>query len=141
DEERVNNCISRLKLIEQQREELKKKTFESLQVGEVRKGTVKNIADFGAFIDLGAIDGLSTITDMSWGRINPPSEMLKIDQEIEVKVLSIDKDKEKIALGLKQKDASPWENIESKYPVGSVHEAEVVNIMSYGAFCKLEAGV
>ena len=78
---------------------------------------------------------------MSWGRINHPSDMLKIDQEIEVKVLSIDKDKEKIALGLKQKDASPWENIESKYPVGSVHEAEVVNIMSYGAFCKLEEGV
>jgi small subunit ribosomal protein S1 len=78
---------------------------------------------------------------MSWGRINHPSDILKIDQEVEVKVLAIDKDKEKIALGLKQKDASPWENIESKYPVGSVHEAEVVNIMSYGAFCKLEEGV
>jgi len=81
------------------------------------------------------------ITDMSWGRVNHPSDILKIDQEIEVKVLSIDKDKEKIALGLKQKDASPWENIEQKYPVGSVHQAEVVNIMSYGAFCKLEEGV
>jgi len=141
DEERRNIVISRRKLIEQQREEMKKKTFESLQVGELRKGVVKNIADFGAFIDLGGIDGLLHITDMSWGRINHPSEMLKIDQEVEVKVLSIDKDKEKIALGLKQKDASPWENIESKYPVGSVHEAEVVNIMSYGAFCKLEEGV
>jgi small subunit ribosomal protein S1 len=141
DEERRNIVISRRKMIEQQREEMKKKTFDSITVGEVRKGTVKNIADFGAFIDLGGIDGLLHITDMSWGRINHPSEVLKIDQEIEVKVLSIDKDKEKIALGLKQKDASPWENIESKYPVGSVHEAEVVNIMSYGAFCKLEAGV
>jgi small subunit ribosomal protein S1 len=141
DEERRNIVISRRKLIEQQREELKKKTFEGLQVGEIRKGTVKNIADFGAFIDLGGIDGLLHITDMSWGRINHPSEILKIDQEIEVKVLSIDKDKEKIALGLKQKDASPWENIETKYAVGSVHEAEVVNIMSYGAFCKLEEGV
>jgi small subunit ribosomal protein S1 len=141
DEERRNIVISRRKMIEQQREEMKKKTFESLQIGEIRKGVVKNIADFGAFIDLGGIDGLLHITDMSWGRINHPSEILKIDQEIEVKVLSIDKDKEKIALGLKQKDASPWENIESKYPVGSVHEAEVVNIMSYGAFCKLEAGV
>ncbi len=141
DEERRNIVISRRKLIEQQREELKKKTFEGLNVGEVRKGIVKNIADFGAFIDLGGIDGLLHITDMSWGRINHPSEVLKIDQEIEVKVLSIDKDKEKIALGLKQKDASPWENIESKYPVGSVHEAEVVNIMSYAAFCKLEEGV
>src|SRR4051812_26695820 len=141
DEERRNIVISRRKMIEQQREEMKRKTFDSLTVGEVRKGTVKNIADFGAFIDLGGIDGLLHITDMSWGRINHPSEILKIDQEIEVKVLQIDKDKEKIALGLKQKDASPWENIESKYPVGSVHEAEVVNIMSYGAFCKLEAGV
>jgi small subunit ribosomal protein S1 len=141
DEERRNIVISRRKLIEQQREDLKKNTLESLEVGQVRKGTVKNIADFGAFIDLGGIDGLLHITDMSWGRINHPSEMLKIDQEIEVKVLTIDKDKEKIALGLKQKDASPWENIEQKYPVGSVHEAAVVNIMSYGAFCKLEEGV
>jgi small subunit ribosomal protein S1 len=141
DEERRNIVISRRKLIEQQREELKKKTMESLEIGKVIKGTVKNIADFGAFIDLGGIDGLLHITDMSWGRINHPSEILKIDQEIEVKVLQIDKEKEKIALGLKQKDASPWENIETKYAVGSVHEATVVNIMSYGAFCKLEEGV
>jgi small subunit ribosomal protein S1 len=141
DEERRNIVISRRKLIEQQREEMKRKTLDSLQVGAVRKGTVKNIADFGAFIDLGGIDGLLHITDMSWGRINHPSDILKIDQELEVKVLTIDKDKEKISLGLKQKDASPWENIELKYPVGSVHDAEVVNIMSYGAFCKLEEGV
>src|SRR6202453_3791981 len=139
DEERRNIVIARRKMIEQQREEMKRKTLDGLAVGEVRKGTVKNIADFGAFIDLGGIDGLLHITDMSWGRINHPSEMLKIDQE--VKVLQIDKDKEKIALGLKQKDSSPWENIETKYPVGSVCEAEVVNIMSYGAFCKLEEGV
>jgi small subunit ribosomal protein S1 len=141
DEERRNIVISRRKMIEQQREELKRKTLDGLQVGEVRKGIVKNIADFGAFIDLGGIDGLLHITDMSWGRINHPSEVLKIDQEIEVKVLSIDKEKEKIALGLKQKEASPWENIEQRYPMGSVHEAEVVNIMSYGAFCKLQEGV
>ncbi len=141
DEERRNIVISRRKMIEQQREEMKKKTLETIQVGTIVKGTVKNIADFGAFIDLGGIDGLLHITDMSWGRINHPSEMLKIDAEVEVKVLSIDKDKEKIALGLKQKDASPWENIETKYPVGTVHEGEVVNIMSYGAFVKLEEGV
>jgi small subunit ribosomal protein S1 len=141
DEERRNIVISRRKMIEQQREELKKKTMEALEIGKIVKGTVKNIADFGAFIDLGGIDGLLHITDMSWGRINHPSEILKIDQEVEVKVLQIDKDKEKIALGLKQKDASPWENIEAKYPVGSSHEATVVNIMSYGAFCKLEEGV
>jgi small subunit ribosomal protein S1 len=141
DEERRNIVISRRKMIEQQREEMKRKTLDGLSVGEVRKGIVKNIADFGAFIDLGGIDGLLHITDMSWGRINHPSEVLKIDQEIEVKVLSIDKEKEKIALGLKQKEASPWENIEQRYPMGSVHEAEVVNIMSYGAFCKLQEGV
>jgi len=141
DEERRNIVISRRKMIEQQREELKRKTLDGINPGDVKKGIVKNIADFGAFIDLGGIDGLLHITDMSWGRINHPSEILKIDQEIEVKVLSVDKDKEKIALGLKQKDASPWENIETKYSIGSVHEANVVNIMSYGAFCKLEEGV
>jgi small subunit ribosomal protein S1 len=141
DEERRNIVISRRKMIEQQREDLKRRTLDGLTVGLVRKGTVKNIADFGAFIDLGGIDGLLHITDMSWGRINHPSEILKIDQEIEVKILSIDKEKEKIALGLKQKEASPWENIESGYAVGSVHEAEVVNIMSYGAFCRLQEGV
>ncbi|HZL33688.1 MAG TPA: 30S ribosomal protein S1 [Tepidisphaeraceae bacterium] len=141
DEERRNIVISRRKMIEQQREEMKRKTLDGLTIGQVIKGSVKNIADFGAFIDLGGIDGLLHITDMSWGRVNHPSDLLKIDQEVEVKVLSIDKEKEKIALGLKQKDASPWENIESKYPVGSVHEAHVVNIMSYGAFCKLEEGV
>ena len=141
DEERRNIVISRRKMIEQQREEQKRRTLDSLQPGQVIKGTVKNIADFGAFIDLGGIDGLLHITDMSWGRVNHPGDILKIDQEVEVKVLSIDKDKEKIALGLKQKEASPWENIEQKYPVGSVHQAEVVNIMSYGAFCKLEEGV
>jgi len=141
DEERRNIVISRRRMIEMVREEQKRRTLEGLQLGQTIKGSVKNIADFGAFIDLGGIDGLLHITDMSWGRINHPSDMLKIDQEIEVKVLSIDLGKEKIALGLKQKDASPWENIEAKYPIGSVHEAEVVNIMSYGAFCKLEEGV
>src|SRR3954453_6590789 len=141
DEERRNIVISRRKMIEVQREEMKRKTLDGLVIGEVRKGVVKDVADFGAFIDLGGIDGLLHITDMSWGRINHPSDILKIDQEVEVKVLAIDKDKEKIALGLKQKEASPWENIETKYPVGAVAEGEVVNIMSYGAFIKLEEGV
>jgi small subunit ribosomal protein S1 len=141
DEERRNIVISRRKLIEVQREEQKSKTMETLEEGQIVTGVVKNIADFGAFIDLGGIDGLLHITDMSWGRINHPTEMVSFEDEVEVKVLSIDRDREKIALGLKQKDSSPWENIESKYPVGSVHEAEVVNIMSYGAFCKLEDGV
>jgi small subunit ribosomal protein S1 len=141
DEERRNIVISRRKLIEEQREEQKKKTMETLEEGQIITGIVKNIADFGAFIDLGGIDGLLHITDMSWGRINHPSEMLRFEDKIEVKVLSIDRDRDKIALGIKQKEASPWENIENKYPVGTIHEADVVNIMSYGAFCKLEDGV
>ena len=105
------------------------------------QGTVKNIADFGAFVDLGGIDGLLHITDMSWGRINHPGDMLKIDDQVEVMVLHVDKDREKIALGLKQKSASPWENVEKKYPVGTRVTGEVVNVMSYGAFVKLEEGI
>jgi small subunit ribosomal protein S1 len=107
----------------------------------VRKGVVKNIADFGVFVDLGGIDGLLHITDMSWGRINHPSEMLKLDDELEVKILKIDRERERIALGMKQKSASPWENITEKYPVGQRINGEVVNLMSYGAFVKLEDGV
>src|SRR5206468_218112 len=107
----------------------------------VVSGEVKNIADFGAFVDLGGIDGLLHITDMSWGRINHPSDMLRMGQKIEVKVLGIDREKEKIALGLKQKETSPWEEIEKKYPVGSRVKGEVVNIMSYGAFVRLEPGI
>ncbi len=102
---------------------------------------VKNIADFGAFVDLGGIDGLLHITDMSWERIGHPTEMVSIDQEIEVKVLQIDREKQKIALGLKQKQRNPWDNIEEKYPVGTVIKGEVVNVMSYGAFIKLEPGI
>jgi small subunit ribosomal protein S1 len=107
----------------------------------VRTGVVKNIADFGVFVDLGGIGGLLHITDMSWGRINHPSDMVAIDEELEVMVLKIDRERDRIALGLKQKSASPWENIEGKYPIASRHTGEVVNIMSYGAFVKLEDGV
>src|SRR5690606_21348846 len=105
------------------------------------KGIVKNIAEFGAFVDLGGIDGLLHITDMSWGRITNPHDVVKIDQELEVYILAVDKEREKIALSLKHKTPSPWENIEQKYPVGSRHIGEVVNIMSYGAFVKLEEGI
>jgi small subunit ribosomal protein S1 len=112
-----------------------------LEVNQIRKGVVKNIADFGAFVDLGGIDGLLHITDMSWDRIGHPSEMVAIDQEIEVKVLQIDREKQKIALGLKQKQNNPWDNILEKYPVGAVIKGEVVNVMSYGAFVKLEPGI
>ncbi len=141
DLERRNIVISRRKLLEKQRGEAKQKLFGEIIVGQVRKGIVKNIADFGAFVDLGGVDGLLHITDMSWGRINHPSDMVKIDQDIEVVVLNVDKEKEKIALGLKQKQASPWEQAEDKYPVGTRVKGQVTNIMSYGAFVKLEEGV
>jgi len=141
DEERRNIVISRRKLVEDERAEKRKSLLDKLGVGDIVNGVVKNIADFGAFVDLGGIDGLLHITDMSWGRINHPSEMLEINQTVEVKVLNIDLDKEKIALGLKQKDASPWEDIEAKYPVNTRVSGAVTNIMSYGAFVKLEDGV
>lgn len=141
DEARRNIVVSRRALIEAERKEKKEQLLSQLKVGDLRKGVVKNIADFGAFVDLGGIDGLLHITDMSWGRINHPSEMLAIDQEVEIQILHIDYDKEKIALGLKQKSASPWENVEEKYPVGTRHRGSVVNVMSYGAFVKLEEGI
>ena len=141
DTERRNIVISRRKLIEEERESAKKRLMENLKEGMVVTGTVKNIADFGAFVDLGGIDGLLHITDMSWGRVNHPSDVLRIDQKVTVKVLNIDRDKEKIALGMKQLEVSPWEEIEKKYPVGSRVAGEVVNIMSYGAFVRLEPGI
>ena len=141
DEGRLNIVVSRRKLIEITREQQKRHLLGEIEVGQVRKGTVKNIADFGAFVDLGGIDGLLHITDMSWGRINHPSDMVKIDDQIEVMVLHVDKDREKIALGLKQKSSSPWENVADKYPVGTRIMGEVVNVMSYGAFVKLEEGI
>lgn len=141
DTERRNIVISRRKLIEEERESAKKRLMENLKEGMVVTGTVKNIADFGAFVDLGGIDGLLHITDMSWGRVNHPSDLLRIDQKVTVKVLNIDREKEKIALGMKQLEVSPWEEIEKKYPVGSRVTGEVVNIMSYGAFVRLEPGI
>ena len=141
DESRRNIVVSRRKLIEDEREKMKTELLEKISEGEIRKGVVKNIADFGAFVDLGGIDGLLHITDMSWGRISHPSEMVKIDDEIEVMILNIDREREKIALGLKQKEKSPWEDIDEKYPVGSKVTGEVVNVMSYGAFVKLEDGI
>ncbi len=141
DEQRRNIVISRRKLIETERETAKKRLLSTIKEGQIVTGTVKNIADFGAFIDLGGIDGLLHITDMSWGRINHPSEIVRIDQKIEVKILNVDFEKEKIALGLKQKEASPWEEIEKKYPVNSRVHGTVVNLMSYGAFVRLEEGI
>src|SRR5436853_7679540 len=105
---------------------MKKKLLNEIEPWQVRKGVVKNIAEFGAFVDLGGIDGLLNITDMSWGRISNPHEVVHIDQQLEVFIISVDKDREKIALGLKQKSASPWANVADKYPVGSRHKGEVV---------------
>jgi len=141
DTERRNIVISRRKLVEHERSAAKQNLMGNLSEGQIVTGTVKNIADFGAFVDLGGIDGLLHITDMSWGRINHPSELLKIDDKVEVKVLNIDREKEKIALGLKQTESSPWEEIEAKFPVGSRIKGEVVNIMSYGAFIRLDDGI
>ena len=141
DDTRRNIVVSRRALIESEREEKKKQLLKTLEVGQVRRGIVKNIADFGAFVDLGGIDGLLHITDMTWGRINHPREFVQLDQELEVKVLNIDYEKEKIALGTKQLTPSPWDNVEEKYPVGTKVRGEVVNVMSYGAFVKLEEGI
>jgi small subunit ribosomal protein S1 len=141
DEQRRNIVVSRRKLIEDERTEKKTKLLSEIEPGQVRKGIVKNIAEFGAFVDLGGIDGLLHITDMSWGRINNPHEVVKIDQELEVYIINVDKEREKIALGLKQKSKSPWEDVASKYPISSRHHGEVVNVMSYGAFVKLEPGI
>ena len=141
DESRRNIVVSRRALIETERAEKKAQLLSDLQEGQLRSGVVKNLAEFGAFVDLGGIDGLLHITDMSWGRINHPSEMLAIDEEIDVVILHIDHEKEKIALGLKQTTPSPWENVEEKYPVSSRVRGTVVNVMSYGAFVKLEEGI
>ncbi len=141
DPDRRNIVVSRRRLIEEEREEAKRNLLQTMHVGQMRDGVVKNIADFGAFVDLGGLDGLLHITDVAWGRVGHPSEVVSIDQALRVKILSIDREKEKVALGLKQKTASPWHNIEAKYPVGEKVTGEVVNITPYGAFVKLEEGI
>ncbi|UUO05903.1 30S ribosomal protein S1 [Blastopirellula sp. J2-11] len=141
DEERRNIVVSRRSLIEKKRQKDRDSLLQELEIGQRRKGVVKNIADFGAFVDLGGIDGLLHITDMSWGRIGHPTEVVKIDDEVEVQILNIDHERQKIALGMKQMQPSPWDGVEGKYPVGSKVRGQVVNVMSYGAFVKLEEGI
>ena len=141
DADRRNIVVSRRRLIEEEREQAKRNLLSEMKVGQMRDGVVKNIADFGAFVDLGGIDGLLHITDMAWGRVGHPSEVVSIDQKLQIKILSIDREKEKVALGLKQKSASPWHNIEVRYAIGSKVKGEVVNITPYGAFVKLEEGI
>lgn len=139
--ERKNVVLSRRELIEEQRHQKRRDLLEKLQPGQIRKGVVKNITDFGAFIDLDGMDGLLHITDMSWGRIGHPSEMLKQGEEIEVMVIDINREKERVSLGLKQTKNNPWDNIDHKFPVGAKVRGKVVNLVPYGAFIELEPGV
>ena len=141
DVEGRNIVVSRRKLIEEQRQSSKEKILAEIEVGQLRKGVVKNIADFGVFVDLGGVDGLLHISDLSWGRISHPSEVVQLDQEIECVVIGVDKEGEKISLGLKQKTPSPWETVNERYPVGARVKGKVVNVMNYGAFVRLEDGI
>ena len=138
---RRNIVVSRRVVLEAERERLRKQILQTLEVGQVREGAVKNITDFGAFIDLGGLDGLLHITDISWGRIGHPSEVLSIGDNVQVKVLNYDEERERISLGMKQLTPHPWENIEEKYPVGNRVDGKVVSITDYGAFVELEQGV
>jgi len=139
--ERRNLVVSRRELLEERRRERKRKLLEEIQEGQLRRGVVKNITDFGAFIDLDGMDGLLHVTDMRWGRVGHPSDILSVGQEVEVMVLRVDREKERISLGLKQKTPNPWEKVEEKYPVGSRVKGRVVNVLPYGAFVELEDGV
>jgi len=138
---RRNIVVSRRVILETERAEKRGHLMKELAVNQVRKGIVKNITDFGAFIDLGGVDGLLHITDMSYGRVSHPSEMVELGQELEVKVLDIDWERERISLGLKQLQAYPWENVAEKYPVGVRVQGKVVSITNYGAFVELEPGI
>ena len=140
-QDRQNVVLSRRELIEHERNERRSKLLTEMVPGDIRKGVVKNITDFGAFIDLNGLDGLLHITDMSWGRISHPSELLKVGQEIDVVVLDVNKEKERVSLGLKQKLQNPWDTIDQKYQVGQKVKGRVVNLVPYGAFVELEPGV
>lgn len=139
--DRKNIVVSRRELIEEQRIEKRRALLEEVKPGDKRRGQVKNITDYGAFVDLDGLDGLLHITDMSWGRIQHPSEMLKQGEEIEVVVIEIDRDRERVSLGLKQLQDNPWERIEEKYPIGATVSGKVVNLVPYGAFIEIETGV
>lgn len=139
--DRKNIVVSRRELIEEQRLEKRRTLLDEIKPGDVRRGAVKNITDYGAFIDLDGLDGLLHITDMSWGRISHPSEMLKVGEEIDVMIIEVDRDRERVSLGLKQTTKNPWEGIESRYPVNARVRGKVVNLVPYGAFVELEEGV
>jgi small subunit ribosomal protein S1 len=138
---RRNIVVSRRVVLEEKREELKRGLMGELEPGQIREGVVKNITDFGAFVDLGGVDGLLHLTDMTWGRVGHPSDVVQIGQKINVKVLDFDREKEKISLGLKQLTPHPWEGVNERYPVGTRIKGRVVSITDYGAFVELEKGV
>ncbi|MBP7372536.1 MAG: 30S ribosomal protein S1 [Opitutaceae bacterium] len=139
--DRQNVVLSRRELIEEQRANKRRALLDSIQPGQVRKGVVKNITDFGAFIDLDGMDGLLHITDMSWGRITHPSEMLKQGEEVNVMIIEVNREKERVSLGLKQTTKNPWDEIDRKFPVGAKVHGKVVNLVPYGAFVEIEPGV
>jgi small subunit ribosomal protein S1 len=140
-DERKNVVLSRREIIEQERAEKRGRFLETVKLGDTVKGVVKNLTDFGAFIDLDGMDGLLHITDMTWGRLTHPSELLKIGQEIDVVVLDINKEKERVSLGLKQTQRNPWDKIEERFPVGATVHGKVTNLVPYGAFVEIEEGV
>ena len=141
DYKRNNVVLSRKAVLEKNNSEVKVELLKNLEEGQIVKGIVKNITDYGAFIDLGGLDGLLHITDISWSRVTNPSEHLNLGEELDVKVLSYDKEKLRVSLGLKQIQNDPWENVESNYSVGGVYEAEVSNLTDYGCFAQLEEGI
>jgi small subunit ribosomal protein S1 len=140
-DDRKNVVLSRRELIEQERSEKRQKFLEGVNVGDVVQGNVKNLTDFGAFIDLDGMDGLLHITDMTWGRLGHPSELLKVGQLLEVIVLDINKEKERVSLGLKQTQKNPWDQIEERFPAGQRVKGKITNLVPYGAFVELEEGV
>src|SRR5579872_5788012 len=139
--ERKNIVVSRRELLEEERISRKAEMLENIHEGEICKGVVKNITDFGVFLDLDGIDGLLHITDMTWKRIKHPSELVHLGQELDVVILHVDREKGRVALGLKQKEENPWEEIEKKYPPGTRIKGKIVNLVSYGAFIEIEPGI
>jgi small subunit ribosomal protein S1 len=133
-DDRKNVVLSRRELIEQERADKRSRFLEATKPGDIVRGAIKNLTDFGAFVDLDGMDGLLHITDMSWGRLGHPSELLKVGQEIEVVVLDINRDKERVSLGLKQIQKNPWEETEGRFPVGTKVKGKITNLVPYGAF-------
>ena len=140
-DDRKNVVLSRRELIEQERADKRSRFMDSTKAGDIVRGAIKNLTDFGAFVDLDGMDGLLHITDMSWGRLGHPSELLKVGQEVEVVVLDINRDKERVSLGLKQIQKNPWEETEARFPVGTKVKGKIMNLVPYGAFVEIEDGV